>query len=90
MNMIGERYTLTSELGRGGMAVVHRARDARHGRDVALKVMLPSVAASVDAERFLREIETVARLQHPHIVPVFDSRSQLRSFHACALPGVRT
>src|SRR6185503_3388350 len=57
----------------GGMAVVHRARDARHGRDVAVKVMLPSVSESLGAERFLREIETAARLQHPHIVPVFDS-----------------
>ena len=73
MLAVGERYTLTSELGRGGMATVHRARDARHGRDVAVKVMLPSVAESLGAERFLREIETAARLQHPHIVPVFDS-----------------
>ena len=55
------------------MATVHRAHDARHGRDVAVKVMLPSVAESLGAERFLREIETAARLQHPHIVPVFDS-----------------
>ena len=67
---LADRYTLTSELGRGGMAVVHRARDNRHGRDVAVKVMLPSI---VESARFLREIETVARLQHPHIVPVFDS-----------------
>jgi serine/threonine-protein kinase len=73
--LVSERYTLTSELGRGGMATVHRAHDARHGRDVALKVMLPSVAESLGAERFLREIETAARLQHPHIVPVFDSGS---------------
>ena len=71
--LVTERYTLTSELGRGGMATVHRARDSRHGRDVAVKVMLPSVAESLGAERFLREIETAARLQHPHIVPVFDS-----------------
>jgi serine/threonine-protein kinase len=73
MTLVTERYSLTSELGRGGMATVHRAHDARHGRDVALKVMLPSVAESLGAERFLREIETAARLQHPHIVPVFDS-----------------
>jgi serine/threonine protein kinase len=75
MTAVGERYTLSSELGRGGMAIVHRAHDARHGRDVAVKVMLPSVAESLGAERFLREIETAARLQHPHIVPVFDSGS---------------
>jgi eukaryotic-like serine/threonine-protein kinase len=73
MNLATERYTLTSELGRGGMATVHRAHDTRHGRDVAVKVMLPSIAESVGAERFLREIKTAARLQHPHIVPVFDS-----------------
>jgi serine/threonine-protein kinase len=73
MQQFGERYTLTGELGRGGMAVVHRARDAQHSRDVAVKVMLPAIAETVGAERFLREIETVARLQHPHIIPVFDS-----------------
>ena len=73
MTLATDRYTLTAELGRGGMAVVHRGRDRRHGRDVAVKVMLPAVAESVGAERFLREIETAARLQHPHIVPVFDS-----------------
>jgi serine/threonine-protein kinase len=73
MSAVTERYTLTSELGRGGMATVHRAHDARHGRDVAVKVMLPAIAESLGAERFLREIETAARLQHPHIVPVFDS-----------------
>jgi len=72
---LGEHYTMLAELGRGGMAVVHRARDGRHGRDVAVKVMLPAIAQSIGAERFLREIETAARLQHPHIVPVFDSGS---------------
>lgn len=73
VNLAENRYTLTGEIGRGGMAVVHRARDNRHGRDVAVKVMLPRMAASVDAGRFAREIDTAARLQHPHIVPVFDS-----------------
>jgi serine/threonine-protein kinase len=57
------------------MAVVHRARDGRHARDVAVKLMLPAVSNAVGTERFLREIETAARLQHPHIVPVFDSGS---------------
>jgi len=80
MNAVGERYTLSSELGRGGMAVVHRARDARHGRDVAVKVMLPSVAESLGAERFLREIETAARLQHPHIVPVFGTNQSSSNY----------
>lgn len=73
MTTLGERYELVSELGRGGMAVVHRARDVRHGRDVAVKVMLPAIAESIGPARFLREIETAARLQHPHVVPVFDS-----------------
>jgi len=73
MTNLGDRYTLTGELGRGGMAVVHRARDLRHGRDVAVKVMLPTVAQAIGPARFLREIATAARLQHPHIVPVFDS-----------------
>jgi eukaryotic-like serine/threonine-protein kinase len=73
--IIGDRYTLREEVGRGGMSVVHRAHDARHGRDVAVKFMQPLVSDSIDAERFLREIETAARLQHPHIVPVFDSGS---------------
>ncbi|MBC7896137.1 MAG: protein kinase [Cytophagaceae bacterium] len=75
MTRLGDRYELTGELGRGGMAIVHRARDVRHGRDVAVKIMLPDVAEAVGAERFLREIEIAARLQHPHIVPVFDSGS---------------
>jgi len=70
---LGGRYELTGELGRGGMAVVHRARDLRHGREVAVKIMLPNVAVEVGSERFLREITIAARLQHPHIVPVFDS-----------------
>jgi len=73
MQTIGDRYDLTGELGRGGMAVVYRAHDRRHGRDVALKVMLPEIAATVGPERFLREIRIAARLQHPQIVPVFDS-----------------
>jgi len=67
------RYEIIEELGRGGMATVHRARDRRHGRDVAVKVMLPDIARSIGARRFLSEIEIVARLQHPQIVPVFDS-----------------
>ncbi len=62
MQIANERYTLTSELGRGGMAVVYRARDTRHDRDVAVKLMLPSIAATIGEERFLREIGTAARL----------------------------
>ncbi|HEX5820064.1 MAG TPA: serine/threonine-protein kinase, partial [Gemmatimonadales bacterium] len=72
---LADRYRLERELGEGGMATVHLATDVRHGRKVAIKVMKPAVAQSIGAERFLREIEIAARLQHPHIVPVFDSGS---------------
>ena len=68
-----DRYVLERELGRGGMATVYLARDLRHDRLVALKVLLPDLARSLGAERFLREIRTAARLQHPHILSVHDS-----------------
>jgi serine/threonine-protein kinase len=67
------RYTLERELGAGGMATVYLARDLRHDRDVALKVLRPDLAASVGAERFLREIHLAAKLSHPNILPLFDS-----------------
>src|SRR5882762_4323211 len=62
-----------SELGRGGMATVYLAEDKKHGRKVAIKVLRPSLVASLGAERFLREIAIAARLSHPHIVPLIDS-----------------
>jgi serine/threonine-protein kinase len=64
---------LEKELGRGGMAIVYLARDIRHKRPVALKVLHPELGALLGTERFLREVETAAGLQHPHILPVFDS-----------------
>ena len=67
------RYRLERELGRGGMATVYLAHDLKHDRDVALKVLRPELAASLGAERFLAEIRLTAKLQHPHIVPLFDS-----------------
>lgn len=67
------RYILERELGEGGMATVYLARDERHDRNVAIKVLKPELAASVGADRFLREIRTTANLRHPHIVPLFDS-----------------
>jgi len=67
------RYTLEEEVGAGGMAIVYRARDERHGRAVAIKVLRPELAALVGVERFLREIRIEAGLQHPHILPVLDS-----------------
>jgi serine/threonine-protein kinase len=71
--VVAERYRITGRLGRGGMATVYLARDIRHGRDVAVKVVRAELAASVVSERFLREIEIVAGLHHPHIVPLYDS-----------------
>src|SRR5437762_8669445 len=68
-----DRYVLERELGRGGMAVVYLALDLKHKRPVALKVLHPELAAALGPERFQREIELAARLQHPHILPVFDS-----------------
>src|SRR4051812_47047139 len=68
-----DRYALERELGRGGMATVYLARDLKHERLVALKVLRAELAASLGAERFLREIRIAARLQHPHILPIFDS-----------------
>ncbi len=70
---LAERYRLIRELGGGGSATVYLATDLKHSREVAIKVLRPEVAASLAAERFLREIATVARLQHPHIVPLLDS-----------------
>jgi len=67
------RYTLERELGQGGMAIVYLARDLRHGRSVALKVLNPEISAEIGAERFLREIKMAAGLTHPHILPVYDS-----------------
>ena len=70
---ISDRYLLQRELGRGGMATVYLARDLRHDRPVALKVLHRELAHALGPERFLREIRTTARLDHPHILPVFDS-----------------
>src|SRR5688500_123786 len=70
---LGERYALEREIGAGGMATVYLARDLRHGRNVAVKVIRPELSGSGGIARFLREIELAARLQHPHILPVFDS-----------------
>lgn len=66
-------YTVDRELGRGGMATVYLAQDSKHERTVALKVLHPELAASLGPDRFLREIRVAARLNHPHILPLFDS-----------------
>ncbi len=70
---LADRYRLERPLGEGGMATVYLAHDLRHNRQVAIKVLKPELAAVVGAERFLAEIETTANLQHPHILPLFDS-----------------
>jgi serine/threonine-protein kinase len=68
-----DRYRLEREIGAGGMATVFAAQDLRHDRRVALKVLRPELAAVIGAERFLAEIRLTANLQHPHILPLFDS-----------------
>ena len=68
-----DRYVLERELGRGGMATVYLAHDLKHDRPVALKVLRPELSVSLGGERFQREIALATRLQHPHILPVYDS-----------------
>ena len=70
---LADRYTIERELGRGGMATVYLARDLKHDRPVALKVLHPELAAGLGPERFLREVRLAARLQHPHVLTVLDS-----------------
>ena len=70
---LADRYRIERELGAGGMATVYLAQDLKHARQVAVKVLRPELAAVIGAERFLAEIRTTAALQHPHILPLFDS-----------------
>ena len=70
---LSQSYSIDRELGRGGMATVFLAQDAKHDRVVAIKVLHPDLAASLGPDRFLREIKLAARLNHPHILPLFDS-----------------
>jgi len=70
---LADRYSIERELGRGGMATVYLARDVRHDRPVALKLLHAELAATLGPERFQREIRMAARLQHPHILTVHDS-----------------
>jgi tetratricopeptide (TPR) repeat protein len=79
---VAERYDVAAEAGRGGMAVVFRARDCRDGRPVAIKVLYPDLARAVGGERFLREIRILTQLSHPGILPLLDSGS------AELLPGI--
>src|SRR4051794_40522927 len=70
---LGGQYAIERQLGRGGMATIYLARDLKHGRHVALKIMHSELAAAVGTERFLHEIRVTGELQHPHILPLFDS-----------------
>ena len=70
---LADRYTIERQLGRGGMASVWLARDLRHQRLVAIKVMHPELAAAIGGDRFVREIRFIAKLQHPNIIPLLDS-----------------
>ena len=70
---LASQYRIERELGRGGMATVYLAQDLKHDRQVAIKVLDPELTAAIGPERFLREVKTVARLTHPHILPVHDS-----------------
>jgi serine/threonine-protein kinase len=70
---LADQYAIERELGSGGMATVYLANDLKHEREVAVKVLHPDLAASLGAERFLREIRITAKLSHPHILPLYDS-----------------
>ncbi len=70
---LADRYTIERELGRGGMATVYLAKDLKHGRQVALKLLKPELNAVLGSERFLREIHIAASLNHPHVLPLLDS-----------------
>ena len=70
---LADRYRIERELGHGGMATVYLAEDLKHERRVAVKVLLPELAAALGGDRFSREIHIAAQLQHPHILPLLDS-----------------
>ena len=84
---LADRYVIQEELGAGGMATVYLAEDLKHHRKVAVKVLRPELAEIVGAERFLKEIEVTANLQHPHILPLFDS-GEADSFLFYVMPHV--
>jgi serine/threonine protein kinase/Flp pilus assembly protein TadD len=84
---IADRYQIDREVGRGGMAVVYRARDTRHDRVVALKVLHPELTATIGTDRFLNEIRVAARLNHPHILQLHDS-GQANGFLYYVMPFI--
>ena len=80
-------YRIDHQIGEGGMAVVFLARDLKHSRQVAIKVMKPEIGASLGTERFLREIAIAAQLSHPHILPLYDS-GEVDGLHYLVMPFV--
>ncbi len=84
---LGDRYKIERHLGEGGMATVYLAEDLKHKRKVAVKVLRPELAAVLGAERFVQEITTTANLQHPHILPLFDS-GEAESFLYYVMPFI--
>jgi tetratricopeptide (TPR) repeat protein len=84
---LADRYAVERELGSGGMALVFLARDLKHDRPVAIKVLRPELAAALGGERFLREIRLSAQLHHPHILPLYDSGEALPAAGAAG-PGI--
>jgi eukaryotic-like serine/threonine-protein kinase len=84
---LADRYRIDAEIGAGGMATVYLAQDLRHDRKVALKLLRPELSAVIGAERFLAEIKLTANLQHPHILPLFDS-GEADSFLFYVMPFV--
>jgi serine/threonine-protein kinase len=85
---LSERYALESELGQGGMATVYLARDVKHDRQVAVKVLRPELAAILGRERFLAEVRLTAKLDHPHILTLLDS-GESDGFLWYTLPYIR-
>jgi serine/threonine protein kinase len=86
---LADRYRVERELGAGGMATVYLAHDLRHERDVAIKVLHPDLGAALGGDRFLTEIRTTARLQHPHILPLLDSGDAGEGMLYYVMPFVR-
>ncbi|UCC48674.1 MAG: protein kinase, partial [Gemmatimonadota bacterium] len=84
---LADRYAIEREIGRGGMATVYLARDLKHERWVALKVLRPELSTALGAQRFLREVKIAAQLQHPHVVPIFDS-GEAGGLLFCVMPYV--
>jgi serine/threonine-protein kinase len=72
-NLLGNRYVVERPIGQGGMATVYLAQDTKHDRQVAVKLLRPEIGALLGAGRFLHEIKLTSRLQHPHILPLYDS-----------------